>query len=121
MNLTITDYHDSWTVVTIIRHLDWRRNTFFPLVDAMYEQVKSHYEKNPRKLAFDVSALDYVDSSMISLFIQAARLMKDEKPAIIVAHKEVMDLITLLGINEFYDVYDSYEQWRDAIEEESSL
>jgi ABC-type transporter Mla MlaB component len=118
MKLSIADYNDTWTVVTICCHPDWRRSTFFPLIDGMYGQVKLHYEKDPHKLAFDVSALDYIDSSMISLFIQSARLMKKEKPAIIVAHKEIMDMITLLGIDKIYDVYESYELWREAVEEE---
>ena len=66
MNLTIADYNDTWTVVKISCHPDWRRSTFFPLVDAMYGQVKLHYEKDPHKLAFDVSALDYIDSFLFS-------------------------------------------------------
>ena len=45
--------------------------------------------------------------------------MKEDKPAIIVTHKEVMDMITLLGIDKFYDVYESYELWREAVEEQA--
>ncbi len=104
-----------WIYVSIERPPDWKLPTFFPLVDAMFKKVKNSYDSQRRRILFDISRLEYMDSTMVSLFLQTARLsIESNKNAIIVAHKNTHDLLCLLGIEKLFDLYSSEQEWDQA-------
>ena len=105
---------NGWIYVTVERPADWKLPTFFPLVDATFKKIKTEYEAQARKVVFDVSALEYIDSTMISLFLQAARLNEPQRNSIIVSNEHTHDLLCLLGIDKLFDLHASAKEWQEA-------
>jgi anti-anti-sigma regulatory factor len=89
----------------------WKVQTFFPLVDAMYKQIKQRWETYPATLVFNISNVDYIDSTFISLVIQTTRLTGNQKNVVITPNPQSIDLLTLLGVDRFVDIFHSEEEW----------
>lgn len=100
-----------WIFVTLQKPIEWKLPTFFPLVDAMYKQIKTAYEEDPRPVVFDLTTLDYIDSTVVSLFLQTVRLTGETRNAMLVQNNYIRDLINLLGIDKLLDIYDNEEEW----------
>jgi anti-anti-sigma regulatory factor len=94
----------------------WKAKTFFPMVDAMYQQIKKRWEASPKLLVFDISNLEYIDSTFISLVIQTTRLTGEQRNVIISANAQNIDLLSLLGMDRFVDIYRSKEEWQQSTE-----
>jgi anti-anti-sigma factor len=105
---------NGWIYVSAQRPADWKFPTFFALVDATFEKIQTAYEQKARKVVFDVSTLEYIDSTMISLFLQAARMTEPQRDAIIVANEYTRDLLSLLGIDKLFDIFNSQKEWLEA-------
>ncbi|MBD3391325.1 MAG: STAS domain-containing protein [Chitinivibrionales bacterium] len=106
---------NGWLYVSIERPADWKLPTFFPLVDATFKKIEENHERKPRRIVFDVSSLDFIDSTIVSLFLQAARMTTTaEKNAIVVSREHTRDLLCLLGIDKLFDLYQSEKEWMEA-------
>jgi anti-anti-sigma factor len=103
-----------WIYVSVERPPDWKLPTFFPLVDAMFKEIKSAFESQPRKIVFDMSRLEYIDSTMMSLFLQTVQMTGTEDNAIITTSKHTHDILGLLGIDKLFRLCSSIDEWIKA-------
>jgi anti-anti-sigma factor len=103
---------DGWIYVELKRPPEWKLPTFFPLVDRTFKDIQAVFDSNPRPILFDLSDLEIVDSTLISLLLQSARLMNNKKNAVIVSDPHVRDLMSMLGIEKLYEIYETIDEWR---------
>ena len=100
-----------WIYVDIQNAPEWGLPTFFLLVDEMFKRIRKVYEENPRRVVFDVLKLEYVDSTVVSLFLQSARMTVLDRNAIIVGKQHTRDLLHLLGMDKLFDMYATEKDW----------
>jgi anti-anti-sigma regulatory factor len=110
MNLEITHKH-GFIHITFRPPPQWKVHTFFPLVDAMFRQIKQEWEVMPATLVFNIAELEHLDSTFISLIIQTTRLTHNQKNVIITPNPQSIDLLTLLGVDRFVDIFHTEEEW----------
>jgi anti-anti-sigma factor len=86
-------------------------HSFFELMDNMSQQIKDVYQQKRLPVVFDLLEISLIDSYMISILVQTFRLTAPEKNVILVSDEQVIDVITLIGIDKMFDIYDSEEEW----------
>ena len=86
-------------------------HSFFPLIDSLSTQIKDAYVQKKLPIVFDLLDLHLIDSYMISLLVQTFRLTAPEKNAILVSDTQVIDVLTLIGIDKMFDMFNSEEEW----------
>jgi anti-anti-sigma regulatory factor len=104
-----------WIYVTMKKPADWKLPTFFSLVDGTFKKIEARYEESPRRIAFDLSGLDYMDSMLVSLFLHAARLTGEHKGALISSDEHLCDLVRLLGLDRLFDLFVSDKEWEMSL------
>lgn len=90
----------------------WNSSNFFHQLDSMYHQLKDAYTQAPRPIVFDFTETAHVDSSVITLVVQALRLADEKQRISIVApSEETMGLFHLMGFGKLTDLYFSMEEY----------
>jgi hypothetical protein len=109
-----TERYKGWIVIAIRRATAWRIHNFLPLVDSLFKQIKDNHDQTGGRLLFDLSALSYFDSTMISLILRSVRLTGEQKNSLIIADDKTRDILALLGIDKLVDIYPSERDWCSA-------
>lgn len=86
-------------------------HSFFELIDRMSQEIKDVYLQKRLPIVFDLLEVNLIDSYMISILVQTFRLTAPEKNVILVSNEQIIDVITLIGIDKMFDIYDSEEEW----------
>jgi anti-anti-sigma regulatory factor len=117
LNLT-TSQIDSWLCFSIELQERWTPSTFFPQLDSVIGKIREELAAHPsQRVVFNLSALDAIDSSLITIIIQTIRQMQGNKLSIVAPHKDVNNWLSLLGINRLADMYESMDEWQKQIKE----
>jgi anti-anti-sigma regulatory factor len=112
MNLEITR-NGEWHRFAMIQQDRWTPTTFFPQLDSIMARVREDLdkEKDPA-VVFDLSALESIDSSMITIIVQTVRIAEGKKKVCVIApNNDVYTWLSLLGIDRLADMFESEEQW----------
>lgn len=88
-------------------------HSFFPLIDSITKQIKDTYLQKKLPVVFDLLDLHLIDSYMISILVQIFRLTAPEKNTVLVSDTQVIDVLTLIGIDKMFDMFNSEEEWLD--------
>ena len=88
-------------------------HSFFPLIDRMSQQIKDTYLQKKLPIVFDLLDIHLIDSYMISILVQTFRLTAPEKNTVLVSDTQVIDVLTLIGIDKMFDMFNSEEEWLD--------
>ena len=89
-------------------------HSFFPLIDSITKQIKDTYLQKKLPVVFDLLDLHVIDSYMISILVQIFRLTAPEKNTVLVSDTQVIDVLTLIGIDKMFDMFNSEEEWLDT-------
>ena len=112
MEFSITEKNNSIYVKIHIKE-SLNSKSFFPLIDSMSKQIKDTYLQNNLPVVFNLLDLNTIDSYMISILVQTFRLTAPGKNAILVSDTQVVDVLTLIGIDKMFDMFNSEEEWLD--------
>jgi anti-anti-sigma regulatory factor len=115
MNLELL-YKHGFIHINFKQPPQWKVHTFFPLVDSMYKQIKQEWDVTPATLVFNIVNIEYIDSTFISLIIQTTRLTHNQKNVIITPNPQAIDLLTLLGVDRFVDIFHTEEEWAASLQ-----
>ncbi len=86
-------------------------HSFFELIDSLSQQIKDVYLQKRLPVAIDLLDVNLIDSYMISILVQTFRLTAPVKNIILVSNEQIIDVITLIGIDKMFDIYESEEEW----------
>lgn len=111
MDFSVTEKNNS-IYVKILTPDPWRPQTFFPMIDQLNENIKQVYLKTHYPVTFDFLKLKFIDSYMISMLVQSARITAPQKNVLIVDDKQILSIVNLIGINKMYTVYKTIELWQ---------
>ena len=112
MEFTVTEKNEKiYVKVHITESLG--PHSFFPLIDRMSQQIKDMYLQKKLPVVFDLLEVNLIDSYMISILVQTFRLTAPGKNVILVSNRQVIDVITLIGIDKMFDLFNSEEEWLD--------
>ncbi len=114
MSLYFTQSH-GWSHVTVEQNSEWQLHNFFQIVDAMFAQIRDHFAAHDQPFVFDFSQLEYIDSTLITLLIQTARLTGDRRNALIVTEDKNREMLSILGVDKILDVFESRAAWESAV------
>jgi len=113
MNLEISKT-GTWHRFSIQLQDRWTPSTFFPELDIVMARIKEHLNgKKEPAVVFDLSQLEGIDSSMITVIVQTVRIVSDRKISIIAPNSDVYTWLSLLGIDRLSDLYESEKMWRE--------
>ena len=110
MNFSITDKNNCIHVKVQIKE-PTATHSFFPLVDSMSKEIKDVFLQKKLPVVFDLLELRLIDSYMISILVQIFRLTEPVQNAILASDQQVIDVLTLIGIDKMYDIFYSEEEW----------
>ena len=112
MEFSVTEKNSSiYVKVNITESLG--PHSFFPLIDRMSQQIKDAYLQKKLPIVFNLLDIHLIDSYMISILVQTFRLTAPEKNALLVSDTQVIDVLTLIGIDKMFDMFNSEEEWLD--------
>jgi len=86
-------------------------HSFFAIMDRMSQEIRDVYLQKRIPVVFNLLEASLIDSYMISILVQTFRLTAPEKNVILVSNEQIIDVITLIGIDKMFDIYDSEEEW----------
>ena len=109
MEFSVTE-KNNWIYVKIQLTEALGPHSFFPLIDNMSRQIKDTFLQKKLPVLFDLLNLHVIDSYMISILVQTFRLTAPEKNAILVSDTQVIDVLTLIGIDKMFDMFNSEEE-----------
>lgn len=110
MEFSVTEKYKS-IYVKVYGPEPWRPQTFYPLIDRLSEQIKDAYIRNRRSIVFDFLDLNFIDSYMISMLVQTSRLTEPKKNVLLVSDNQVNSIITLIGIDKIFHLFNSLDEW----------
>ena len=87
----------------------WTSENFFGELDNMFASIKHAFISRPSPVLFDFSRAGHVDSSVVSLLVQAIRLAGTYRVSVVTADHDVMSLFHLMGFHKLADLYPSVE------------
>jgi anti-anti-sigma regulatory factor len=106
-----------WQRIKISGNHTWTPSTFFPQLDSVLLRIKFLLEENKDcNILFDLSDLDTIDSSLITIFVQTVRLCGKKPVCIIAPNNDVYHWLCLLGINRLAQIFETNEEWRNKQE-----
>lgn len=112
MNLSVTR-DDGWCVFSVRETERWTPSTFFPQLDSALARIRVALSEDPKAaVLFDLSALNTIDSSMITLVVQTVRMAGTGRVSVLVSSPEVYSWLALLGIDQLAEIFNSEEEWR---------
>ncbi len=112
MNLEISET-GGWYRYSMQFQDRWTPSTFFPELDSVMARIKEHLTgKIKPSVVFDLSQLDSIDSSMITVIVQTVRIVGERKISIIAPNNDVYTWLSLLGIDRLSDLFESEDEWR---------
>jgi anti-anti-sigma regulatory factor len=118
MNIRINE-EGPWYRFKILEHEHWTPSTFFPQLDSVLARIKTALADRPgARILFDLSALDTIDSSLITIVVQTIRMAGSGRVHVIVPHPDVYSWLALLGIDRLAEIYESEDAWRQKQENE---
>jgi ABC-type transporter Mla MlaB component len=107
-----------WLRVTFLEKTKWTPATFFPHMDSVVGMISSAcMEKNKKRVLFDLSPIEYIDSSLTTILVQTIRLAGLDNVAVLVTNTDVANWLTLLGIDKLADIYESEAAWNERKKE----
>jgi anti-anti-sigma regulatory factor len=117
MNLEISK-DGEWHRFAMLQHDRWTPTTFFPQLDGIMARVREDLdkEKDPH-VVFDLSGLETIDSSMITIIVQTVRIAGGKNVCVIAPSSDVYTWLCLLGIDRLAAMFESEEQWRTRSDE----
>jgi anti-anti-sigma regulatory factor len=103
-----------WSVIVFHKLTAWRIHTFLSQADYLFERIEENFTETRNRIVFDFSALNGLDSMLISILLRAIRLTGAEKNSVIAPDPKTADTLRVLGLDKLVDVYISGEQWAAA-------
>ena len=92
----------------------WTPSSFFPELDSVMARIKETLNGNTdAAVVFDLSHLESIDSSMITVIVQTVRIVTDRKISVIAPNNDVYTWLSLLGIDRLSDLFESEALWRE--------
>jgi anti-anti-sigma regulatory factor len=91
-------------------------DSLFYRIDTILDAIKSTYALSQRPVVFDLSHMEHIDSSMISIIVQTLRIVKDDMCAAIAPHQTVRDIMIALGMDSMIEIYLSEKELLNDIE-----
>ncbi len=114
MELDLREEHGT-TRFVVTNDEPWVPATFFAQLDRMSAKLMKALRNPDTKLLFDFSRAEHLDSSIISLLVQAVRMAGSRRVSIVTPHSETANLLHLMGIDKLADVHDSLEDYRESV------
>lgn len=111
MNFTVSR-NGKWHRFALRQQDRWTPATFFPQLDSIMARIREDLdgEKDPC-VVFDLSGLETIDSSMITVIVQTVRIAGGKKVCVIAPNNDVYTWLSLLGIDRLAAMFESEEQW----------
>ena len=110
MEFSITEKNNSIYVKILISET-LGPHSFCELMDKMNQRIKDEFQQKRLTVTFNLLEINLIDSYMISILVQTFRRTAPEKNVILVSDEQILDVITLIGIDKMFDIYDSEEEW----------
>ena len=112
MNLTVSK-DGAWHRFAMHQHDRWTPSTFFPQLDSVMVRIREDLDatQDPR-IVFDLSNLETIDSSMITVIVQTIRVANGGTVSVIAPNTDVYAWLKLLGIDRLTSMYETEDQWR---------
>jgi anti-anti-sigma factor len=85
---------------------------------AMFTQVEEIIHNKKFTLLFDLTDCDYINSSMISLFVYASTKVQDQGGwvKLIVPQPNSREILELVGIDKITGLYNSEKEFTESIQ-----
>jgi len=90
----------------------WQSQTFFPVIDHMLEQVRGFLAAEKRRIVFDFSSVNFIDSYMIAMLVQCSRFSDPMRNIMVAPDEQVRSILMMLGIDRMMDMYTSMDEWK---------
>lgn len=112
MNIRIIE-EGQWHRFTILKEEDRTGATFFPQVDSVLERIRGVVgNKKGACILFDLFAIDIIDTSIITVIVHTTRMAGVSMVGILVSHPDVINRLSLLGLDKLAEIFVSEEAWR---------
>ncbi len=92
----------------------WQAQTFFPLIDRLLGQIREAIDREKKRVIFDFTALNFIDSYMISMLVQCSRYTDPLRNILIVPDEQVRSIVSLVGLEHMMNVYVSMDDWKSS-------
>lgn len=109
---------NKYTILKITGEEDSSPAAMMTSLKKMMEEINRIVENGATRIIFDLSACDYINSSLISLFIQSAAKTNEfcGETRLVSPTKNVRQILELVGVDKIIPIYENVQELEKGVE-----